>query len=159
MSEVLASPAQKKARIVLIAGGIGLLGIGGLTLLMDVEPKAYIGILLWFAGAIIIHDGIIAPVVFGVGVVMRRAGRRLPGAVLAILQAAVVVVSIVTALVVPAILKKDIGSANPTILPLDYVANLGVVYAVVGVLTVIAVVVYLLIAARRQKTRSSSSHD
>ncbi len=159
MSEVLASPAQKKARVVLIAGGIALLGVGGLTLLMDVEPAAYIGILLWFAAAIIIHDGIIAPAVFGVSVVMRRAGRRLPGAVLAILQAGIVVVSIVTALVVPAILKKDIGSANPTILPLDYVANLGVVYVVVGVLTVAAVIAYLLVAARRQKTRPSSSQD
>lgn len=159
MSEILATPAQKKARVVLIAGGIALLGVGGLTLLMDVEPKAYIGILLWFAGAIIIHDGIIAPVVFGVGVVLRRAGRRLPGAVLAILQAGIVVVSIVTALVVPEILKQDIGSANPTILPLDYMANLGVVYAIVAVLTIAAVILYLVVTARRQKTRSSSSQD
>lgn len=159
MSEVVATPTQRKARIALIAGGVALLGVGGLTLLMDVEPKAYIGIVLWFAGAIIIHDGIIAPVVFGVGVLMRRAGRRLPGAVLAILQAGVVVLSIVTALIVPAILKKDIGSANPTILPLDYVANLGVVYAVVAVLTVAAVIVYLLVAARRQKSRPSSVQD
>jgi hypothetical protein len=158
--EVTASEGQRVAQIVLIVAGVLMLGIGGIVVLNDVGSlQSYGGILLWFVGAIIIHDAIIAPVVFGIGVLMRKVGRRIPGAVLLILQAAIVVVAIMTALVVPEILKKDIGTANPTILPLDYAANLSGFYGLIVVLTVVAIVVYLLIAARRQKPRPSSSQD
>lgn len=158
--EVTASEGQRTAQIVLIVAGVLMLGIGGIVLLNDVNSiKSYGGILLWFAGAIIIHDAIIAPVVFGIGVVMRKVGKRLPGAILLILQAAIVVVAIMTALVVPEILKKEIGTANPTILPLDYAANLSGFYGLIALLTVAAIVIYLLVAARRQKPRPSSSQD
>lgn len=158
MSELVATPAQRRARVALIGLGVALLGLGGVVLLLDVPPRAYPGILLWFAGAIVVHDLLIAPAVFAVSVLLRRLGRRLPGAVLAIVQAGIVVVAVITAIVVPEILKKDIGSANPTILPLDYAQNLVVVYGIVGGLTLLAIVAYLLIA-RRQKPRPPSSHD
>lgn len=132
----------------LIAVGIGLLLVGAVVLLMDVSPDRYLGIAVWFVGALILHDGIAAMVVFGISIVMRRAGRRIPLPVIAIVQGALVIGAIVTAIVVPEILKKNIGSANPTILPLDYGLHLVLFYAGLAVATVIAIVGYLLIARR-----------
>jgi hypothetical protein len=146
-------------RAILIAGGLGLLGVGGLVLLLDVNPVRYLGIALWFAGAIVVHDALIAPGVFVAGIVLRRLGRRLPGAVIAIIQGAIVVLAIVTAIVVPEILKKEIGSANPTILPLDYLPNLLGLYLTVALATLAAIAVYVVIAARRAKPRSPITQD
>lgn len=135
----------------LIAAGIALLLVGGVVLLMDVSPARYLGIAVWFLGALILHDGIAAMVVFGVSIVMRRAGRRIPLAVIAILQGALVIGAIVTAIVVPEILKKSIGSANPTILPLDYGMHLVLFYAGLAVATAAAIAGYLLVGRRRAR--------
>jgi len=133
----------------LIALGIVVLVIGGVVLLMDVDPSRYLGIAVWFLGALILHDGIAAMVVFGISVIMRRVGRRIPLAVIAIVQGALVVGAIMTALVVPEILKKNIGSANPTILPLDYGLHLVLFYAGLAVATAVAIALYLVVARRR----------
>jgi len=150
--------AVRRWQIGLIALGLALLGIGGITLLNDVNPKRYIGIAEWFLGALILHDGIAAMAVFGVSVVLRKFGRRIPFVVIAIVQAALVIGAIFTALVLPEIIKKSIGSANSTILPLNYGLNLVLFYAGLAVLTAVAIAVYLVVA-RRQKLRPSLTHD
>ena len=145
--------ATRRWQVGLIALGVLLLGIGGVVLLNDVSPSRYLGIAVWFLGALVIHDGIAAMAVFGVSIVMRRAGRRIPLPVIAIIQGALVVAAIVTALVVPEILKKSIGTANPTILPLDYGLNLALFYAGLAVATAASVVVYLVARRRRAPSR------
>ena len=148
--------AQRRWRVALVVLGLGLLLLGGVVLLNDVAPKRYLGIVAWFIGAIVIHDGIIAPAVFGVSVLMRRAGRRIPLPVILIVQGAIVVGAIMALLVFPEIAKKAIGSANPSILPLDYTGNLIGFYTVLALLTAVAIGIYLAVA-RRQKARPSKS--
>lgn len=150
--------AVRRWQIGLVVFGVALLGVGGLVLLNDVKPERYLGIAAWFIGALIVHDGIAAMAVFGVSVIMRKAGRRIPLPVIAIIQGALVVGAIVTAIVIPEILKKAIGSANASILPLDYALNLGLFYAGLAVVTAAAIAVYAALA-RRQKLRPSISHD
>jgi hypothetical protein len=87
--------------------------------------------------------------VFGVSIVMRRAGRRIPLAVIAIVQGALVIAAIFTAIVVPEILKRAIGSANPTILPLNYGLHLVLFYAGLAVVTAAAIVIALVLRRRR----------
>lgn len=154
----LAPTTVRRWRIGLIAVGLALLALGGVVLLMDVSPTRYPGIVAWFIGALIIHDGIIAMVVFGVSVLLRRSAARIPWGVIAIVQGALVVAAIVTAIVVPEILKQRIGSANPSILPLDYGLNLALFYIGLAVVTGGAIVLYRILA-RRQKLRPSISHD
>ncbi len=151
------SLAIRRWQIGLLALGAALLVLGGIVLLDQVSPRRYVGILSWFAGAIIAHDLIIAPIVFSVGVLMRRAGRRIPVAVLAIVQGAIVVGAIMALIVFPEIYKKSVGTNNPTLVPLDYGINLAVFYAVLLVVTAIAVTIYLRVFASRQKVRTSSS--
>ena len=150
--------AVRRWQIGLVVFGLALLGVGAITLLNDVNPKRYIGIATWFIGALILHDGIAAMVVFGVSVVLRKVGRRIPFAVLAIVQGALVIGAIFTALVMPEIIKRAIGTANPTILPLNYGMNLLLFYAALAAVTAVTIAVYL-VFARRQKLRSSLTHD
>ncbi len=61
---------------------------------------------------------------------------------------------IVTVIVLPEIVKKAIGTANPTILPLDYLGNLGLFYAGLAVATAVCVAVALAVnALGRRRTR------
>jgi len=139
----VASPAMRRWQTGLVAVGLLLLALGGLVLVLDVGPSEFVGIAIWFAGAIILHDGILAPVVFVVSLMLRRAGKRIPLGALLIVQGAVVVGAMTALLVVPEQLKQAIGTANPTILPLNYGVNLVVFGAVLIAVTVLAVVVYL----------------
>ena len=142
---------MKAARVILVIVGIALLLVGGMVLLADVKPSRYLGILAWFAGAIIVHDGILAFAVAGVGIAMRRAGRafRVPLPVIIIVQGALAVAALFALLVVPEILKKSIGTANGTLLPLDYALHLAVFYAALAVITAVAVAGYIAVTRRR----------
>ena len=142
---------MKITRVILIAFGVALLIVGALVLLATVEPTNYLGIAIWFLGALIIHDGILGPVVFGVSVVMRKSSRRIPFGVLLIIQGALVIGALFTAIVVPEILKQGIGTANPTLLPLEYGRNLVVFYVALAVVTAAAIAVYIGMRRRKQQ--------
>ncbi|GAB3137000.1 hypothetical protein [Marisediminicola antarctica] len=144
-------------RIALVVLGVALLVVGGLVLLQDVAPKRYGGILLWFAGALVIHDGIIAGLVIAVNLTLRKAGRRVPFGVLVIIQGAIVVGAIMALIVFPQIVKQGIGTLNPTILPLDYAANLVLFYGVLAAATAVTIAVYL--RARPQSRRRRTNND
>ena len=139
--------------------GVALLVVGAAVLMVDVSASSYPGLFVWLAGSLVLHDGVLAVIVVVVSVVLRRSSRRIPFGVLLIVQGAVVVAAIASLVVVPEILKKGIGTTNPTVLPLEYGVNLLWFYAVLAVLTALAVLVYLRVAARRQKLRPSVTQD
>lgn len=153
--EVVVSDDMNLWRGVLIALGVLLLAIGGFTFLMEVKPATYVGVAAWLAGAIVVHDGIGAMAVFGATVVIRRFDRTIPFVVLAIVQAAAAVIVVVTVIVLPEIVKQAIGSANPSILPLDYVRNLLTFSAGIAVATVVAIAVALVVRRRGSSRRTS----
>ncbi|MCU1413304.1 MAG: hypothetical protein JWN80_644 [Microbacteriaceae bacterium] len=136
--------------------GLALLGTGAVVLAQEVKPTRYIGILVWFIGALIIHDGIIAPTVFLITVVMRKRLSKVPTVVVAIIQGALVVAGIITLIVVPEVLKKWIGTLSSSILPQNYALHLGLFYAALVLLTALAVAFYRVIFTRRQKLLSSA---
>jgi hypothetical protein len=138
------------ARIILIAIGLAGLFLGALILVQKERPDQIVGVIVWIGAAIIVHDGILSPLLLLLDVWMRRAGRRIPYAVLAIIQGGVVVGAIMSMLVLPEIYKKSLGTKNPTILPLDYGLNLALFWAAVAVLTAAASALYL---ARTRRTR------
>ncbi len=143
-------------RIALVVAGVLVLLLGAYILVDTVKPIKIAGLALWFVLALVVHDGIIALVTFGVAFLLRKAGRAIPIAVLAIVQAGLVVCSIFAIIVLPAAYKKSIGTNNPTVLPLDYGPALVTLWAVTVVLTALAVVGYAVLA-RRQKKRPSVS--
>jgi hypothetical protein len=138
-------------RGVLIGGGALLLLIGVATFLTDVPATRYPAIAAWLAWAIVLHDGVGAMLVFAISVLLRRVEPRIPFVVIAIVQAAAVVGVIVTAIVLPEIVKKAIGTANPTILPLDYLGHLVWFYAALAAATAVSVVIALVFIRRGER--------
>ncbi|ROQ38575.1 hypothetical protein EDF46_2215 [Frondihabitans sp. PhB188] len=134
--------------VLIIAGALAIL-LGAWVMVDTVKPKSIWGLLTWLIGAVIIHDGIISPAVVAISVVMRRAGRKVPGGVLAIIQAGVVVGSIFTLVVVPEIIRKAKIPKNPTVLPFDYAPRLALLWAAIAVIVGLSVIVYLRVRARR----------
>lgn len=134
---------MKRTRIILIAVGVLVLGIGALTMVKDVEFNQIIGVGIWIVGAIVIHDAILSPVLLGIDVVMRRSGRRVSLGVIVIIQIGIVLGAIMSLLVLPEIYAKTLGAQNVTVLPLDYGLHLALYWLATAVLTAAASLIYL----------------
>lgn len=133
-----ASTSRRMRGIRLVLVGIGglLLAWGAFVMLDSVRPTRLPGVALWIAAAIVLHDAILAPIVFALGIALRRVGRRATGTVIAIVQGGIVVGSIVSLVAVPTIVAKNFAPANATVLPLNYGLNLGVFWLVLALVTV-----------------------
>ena len=142
------------ARGVLV--GIGAAGLlaGAWLLLTPVRPAGLLGLLVWFAVAIVLHDAVLSPLLFGIGWMLRRTTGRMPLAAIAIVQVAAIVGGIGSVLLLPAIHAKQLGTRNPTVLPLDYAANLAGLWIVLAAVTAIAVAI-VLVRRRRRATPSA----
>ncbi|MFK8911975.1 hypothetical protein [Streptomyces sp. YS-3] len=104
--------------------GLALMGLG-VSLVWAQGPW---DVAVWLAGAVVLHDGLIAPLVLlvGVGVVAARPRVRGP------LRAALVTGGCLTAIALPDILRPG-PVTNATVVPLDYLRNWLVLLAVVAV--------------------------
>jgi len=148
-------------------GVVGVLGIVAGVVLVVPEvsrPSRAIGLLVWLAVAVLLHDAVLAPIVVAASIVARRAGRRVGWGAVAIVQVGVVAGLVVTLVALPAIRKQALGVRNPTVLPQDYVVNLGLVWAAVAVAVILALAVYVVRGCRAgragrtgQAIRSTSS--
>ncbi|GGS11750.1 hypothetical protein Snoj_36300 [Streptomyces nojiriensis] len=109
-------------------GGFGLavMAFGGFLLVREPEPWR---IALWLAGGVLVHDGLIAPLVIAVGALCAAAGLRLRG----VPRAALVVAGCLTVIALPPLLRPG-GVANASVLPLDYPRNWLLAMASIGVL-------------------------
>lgn len=112
-------------RIVTGALGLALMAVGATLLLTGGQLK---DVALWLAGAIVLHDGIIAPLVLGVGLLLAAVPAR--GTV----RGALVVAGCLTMIALPPLLRPG-APTNPSALPLDYLRNWLLVLAAVAVAT------------------------
>ncbi|MFJ3979824.1 hypothetical protein [Streptomyces sp. NPDC090021] len=112
-----------------MTGGLGLLSAawGGWLLLQQPEPWR---IAVWLGGAVVVHDGFVAPLVLAVGALAAATGLRLRG----VPRAALIVAGSLTVIALPPLLRPG-GVANPTVLPLDYLRNWLLAMAAVAVFT------------------------
>ena len=147
---------MKLTRGILIAFGLALLLLGAIVLFGTVNPKKYLGLASWFILALIVHDGVISAITFGVAFGLRKGQKkqRIPGPVIAIVEGALAVISVFAIIVLPEILKQSIGTKNPTILPLDYTVNLLLFWAAIVALAAVLIAAYYAVT-RRQKLRPS----
>ncbi|WP_104135657.1 MULTISPECIES: hypothetical protein [unclassified Cryobacterium] len=149
------SRRMRSIRLVLLGAGVLLLAWGAFVMFDSVRLTRIPGVALWIAAAIVLHDVFLAPIVFAFGIALRRAGRRVTGTVMAIVQGAIVVGSIVSLVAVPTIVAKNFAPANPTVLPLNYGLNLGIFWLVLAVLTVV-VSAWAMLRGRRAVPQENS---
>jgi hypothetical protein len=132
---------MRRWRYALVA--VGALGLfyGGLRLVTEV-PEQLPGLVLWMVGIVVIHDGILSPVVVGVGWLLARSapahGRRH-------LQSALLVGGLVTVVAIPLILRRGTQRPAKALVTQNYGANLAILLGLVVVLNLAA---YLLTRAR-----------
>ncbi|MDJ0377194.1 hypothetical protein [Cryobacterium sp. PH31-L1] len=127
---------MRSIRLVLVGVGVLMLAWGAFVMFDSVRLTRIPGVALWIAAAIVLHDAILAPIVFAFGIALRRVGRRATGTIIAIVEGGIVVGSVVSLVAVPLIVAKNFAPANPTVLPLNYGLNLGIFWLVLAVVTV-----------------------
>jgi MFS family permease len=142
-------------RIVLVWLGVLVIAYGAYTMVTTLKPTRIQGLAIWLLGAVILHDAILSPFVVLVGVLLRRAGRRLRAWAVVVIQAAVVLGTVLAAVVLPEIAAKHHGRKNPTVVPFDYVTRL-VVTELVLVAVVVAVLAVAAVLSRRTRRPTPS---
>lgn len=133
----------------LALGGLGLAAIGfGLSgLLTDPYIRDPWGVLRWAVGAVVLHDGVWAPVVFllGSATVLRRSP---------VLRGGLLVAAALTAVALPAVLRAGDDHGNATLLPLPYLRNWLLLLAGTAVATAaVALLRHWLAAKSRRRQR------
>ena len=139
-------------RYALVAAGMLLLLYGGARLGADV-PGALSGLGLWMVGIVVIHDGLLAPLVVGVGWLLARAvqprGRRY-------LQTALIVGGLITVIAIPLIVRRGTQPPAKALLLQNYGANLAILLALVAAVNLAS---YLVNAARQRHTDNAPESD
>jgi hypothetical protein len=109
-------------RYALGALGLLLIGVGGRQL--AALPGPY-DVLLWMAGALVLHDGVLAPVVLAVGLLVAAVPAR------PVVRGALVTGGALVLVTLPLLLRPG-APPNPSALPLPYARNVLLVLAVVA---------------------------
>lgn len=106
------------------AAGLAAMGFGAVQLVTDPAVSGWTGVLEWLAAAVVLHDGVLVPLVLATGAVL---GVRLRRSV----RWFFVVAGSLTAVALPVLLAPG-PAANPSVLPLDYPRNWAVCVLVVA---------------------------
>jgi hypothetical protein len=128
-------------RYALVAAGMLLLLYGGARLVAEV-PDALPGLGLWMVGIVAIHDGLLAPLVVGVGWILARAA---PPRRRRYLQTALIVGGLITVIAVPLIVRRGTQPPAKALLLQNYGVNLAILLALVAAVNLAS---YLVTAAR-----------
>jgi hypothetical protein len=103
-----------RGRHVLYTLGAASIGVGFTGLLADASDTHPVGWALWFAGVAIVHDAVLAPLIFGAA----HLTGRVPGP--GPLRVALVLAGSVTLIALPLIWQEGRRPDNPSILPGAY---------------------------------------
>jgi hypothetical protein len=136
------------AAAMLIGSGIMLYGIWGLLAnARDTKPLEWAK---WFIASLVLHDFIVAPLVFLIGWILSRT---LPAAIKAPIQAGFIASAIITAMTWPLLRGYGASERNPSALPNNYATNLLLVLSLLW-LAVLFSAGWKPLAARRRKPES-----
>ncbi|AYG79438.1 hypothetical protein DWB77_01552 [Streptomyces hundungensis] len=125
-------------RTVLGAAGLALMALGGVLVW---DQATHWDVLIWLAGAVVLHDGLIAPLVVAVGLLTGGLKNR------GLLRGTLLTGGCLVLIALP-LLLRPLPTANPSVLPLDYPRGLLISLAVVVALAL------LLGAGRRWRGRT-----
>jgi hypothetical protein len=152
---------MKAARVTLVASGVAIAGVGIALLLGTLRFEQLVGLAIWLACSVVLHDGVLVPVVTVMAAVLKRAGRALPRPAILLIEGGFALGMLISLAVGPEIYAKALGPRNETVLPADYATRLIAVWAAILVLTAAAVTLVAVITGartRRMNDRRSSTH-
>ena len=140
-----------RLRLPLGIAGVLLSLFGVFRLVTQVPPFPLVILALWLVGALVIHDGILSPVVVGVGwaiarVVRPRARRYL--------QVALIMAALVTVIAIPMIYRQDSQPRSKSMLLQNFGLNLTLLIGIIAALSLLA---YAVRVARDQSGQRPSA--
>ncbi|GAA1467586.1 hypothetical protein [Microbacterium thalassium] len=118
------------ARIVIGASGVALILAGIVMAIVAIPPERYASVVVWALAAIVIHDGLVAPLVVAVALIGRRTAQRIGTTAAAVARSALVAAACCTLIAVPGIVVRALGPRNETIHTVDYVVVLSACWVV-----------------------------
>ncbi len=121
---------MKAWRILLAVVGVGVGLFGVFRLVTEVPVRSLVFVLIWLAAAVIIHDGVLSPLVVSVGWLLRRV---VPDRARRHLQFAMIICGMITVVAAPMIYLRGSQPAVKAILLRNYGANLTMIIALVAV--------------------------
>jgi hypothetical protein len=142
--------------------GVGLLLFGVLRLLTQVAIGDLLVLGVWLAGALLLHDGVVAPATARAG---RLIGRLLPARPRRYVQGGLVAGLVVTVVALPLIARGGSQPPQKALLRQNYPANLAIL---LGAIAACAALLYALRVARdrsaarrtrQTKLRPPAIHD
>jgi hypothetical protein len=139
-------------RIALISAGGLLLLFGVFRLLTNLDPSDLVALATWLVVAVAIHDGVIAPLTAGTGVLLTRVPARARRYV----QGALIVGASITVIAVPLINRRGTQPAIKAILLRDYAGNLALL---LGLTAGVAVLLYAARVVRDGRASDSDETD
>lgn len=134
---------MKRQRVILGAAGVLLALFGVLRLVTEISIGDLAVLGIWLVGALVIHDGILSPVVIAVGWAISRV---VPDRARRFLQFALIVGALVTVVAIPLIYRQDTQPESEALLRQQYGSNLTVL---LGTIAAITLVMYAVQVARR----------
>jgi hypothetical protein len=137
-------------RIILALAGLLLGAFGIFRLLTEIPPGSLIKLGIWLLAALIIHDVVISPAVVGAGWTLRR---RVPDRGRRYLQAALIIIVVVTVIALPMIALRGSQPPVKALLLRDYAANLA---SLIGLIAAVTAVAYAVRVVRDRHHRSTS---
>ncbi|MFD8963870.1 hypothetical protein ACFV0C_02515 [Streptomyces sp. NPDC059568] len=113
-------------RIVLCSVGLAVITFGAHEFYDRARPDLgdVLGVALWLAGGVVLHDGLLVPAVLAVGLLIHRSPLR------PVLRGGLLTVGSLTLIALPALLRPG-PRANPTVLPSNYPLNWAITICVV----------------------------
>lgn len=143
---------MRKYRIALgVAGGL-LLTFGLFRLVTKLDAGDLLVLGVWLAAAVVLHDGLVAPITVGTGVALTRA----PPRARRYLQGALLVGALITIIAIPLIWRQGTQPESKAILLRDYAANLTLL---LGMTAAVALVLYALRVLRSPRPAGAPRED
>lgn len=139
-------------RIVLAVPGALLLALGVFRLVTQLPAGDLLALAIWMGAAVALHDGLVAPVTLGTGLLLTRV----PPRPRRYLQGALVVAALITVIAIPLIGRAGSQPRSKAILLRDYAGNLTLLLALTATT---ALVLYALRVVRDQRRAGAATID
>lgn len=152
---------MRAARVTLVASGLAIAGVGIVLLIGTLRFEQLVGLAVWLACAIVLHDAVLVPVVTVLTAVLKRAGSALPRSAILLIEGGFALGMLISLAVAPEIYAKALGPRNETVLPADYATRLIAVWVVILVVTSAGAVLLTVVTGartRRMNARRTSTH-